>query len=433
MSTQPLEDWAQLISFSPALTLRPTSIEELKAMLEKVDRGELGEGSLRVPGSLHSCAEIVVTDALLDTSGLPKEIVMDADRGGFVATANVRLHDLLAELGTHGKSLTATGGTDAQTLAGLISTGTAPASSRNSLYEKLEWVELVTIEAGSGAAVERRIARGDADWPAVVCSLGVLGVLTRVRFAVVDELYFDVVQEKVLMDDVLIDLDATSRRYDFWRVNWMPKSRYALLWAATAVPRGESRDDGDYAPDQTEQILEFVEQGPRRDRRRRAAAGPAAGAPLQGHGVRLRPRQPHRPAAQHAAGRPPRADARRDGRVELPPARHRPRPRRLRGVLRTPRLAEHPDRDRADPGRRQLDVGVGLGRRGLHREVQLHVLDRRLHASRATRRRSSPTSRASGTTSGTTRGSSSARTGASSTSSTPTGCRRTATSRSSAR
>jgi hypothetical protein len=246
-----------MVAFTPEVVLKPTTVEELKAMLASAH----AEGRrVRVPGSLHSCAEIVVTDALLDTSGMPREIVMDPDLGGFVATANVRLHDLLAELSTHGKSLTATGGTDHQTLAGLISTGTAPASPRNSLYETLEWVELVTIEEGSGAAVERRIARGDANWPAVVCSLGVLGVLTRVRFSVVDELFFDVVQEKVRMNDVLSDLDATSRRYDFWRVNWMPKSDYALLWAATAVPRGESTDDGDYPTDQTEQILEFVEK-----------------------------------------------------------------------------------------------------------------------------------------------------------------------------
>jgi hypothetical protein len=246
-----------MVEFTPETVLKPTSIDELRTMLASAH----AEGRrVRVPGSLHSCAEIVVTDALLDTSGMPREIVMDADLGGFEATANVRLHDLLAELSTHGKSLTATGGTDQQTLAGLISTGTAPASPRASLYETLEWVELVTIEAGSGAAVERRIARGDANWPAVVCSLGVLGVLTRVRFAVVDELFFDVVQEKVRMDDLLDDLEATNRKYDFWRVNWMPKSDFALLWAANAVPRGESRDDGDYPEDETEQILEVVEK-----------------------------------------------------------------------------------------------------------------------------------------------------------------------------
>ena len=67
-----------------------------------------------------------------------------------MASANVSLHDFLAELGRHGKSVTATGGTDHQTLAGLISTGTAPASSRHALYELLEWVELVTVDAATG-------------------------------------------------------------------------------------------------------------------------------------------------------------------------------------------------------------------------------------------------------------------------------------------
>jgi FAD/FMN-containing dehydrogenase len=253
-----LEDWGQLISFRPGVVLRPASIDELKETLERVHRGELGGGAVRVPGSLHSCSEIVVHDALLDTSGLPKAIEFDEGDEAVEATANVTLHDFLAELGRRGKSVTATGGTDHQTLAGLISTGTAPASSRHALYELLEWVELVTVDPATGDAVERRIARGEADFPAVICSLGLLGVLTRVRFRLVDELYFDVVQEIVELDDVLADLDATSARYDFWRVNWAPKSDKALLWAATAVPREKSKPDGDYPTDQSEQVLDIV-------------------------------------------------------------------------------------------------------------------------------------------------------------------------------
>ena len=252
-----LEDWGQLISFRPDV-LRPAGIDELKDTLERVHRGELGNGAVRVPGSLHSCSKIVVSDTLLDTSGLPKAIEFDAGDGAVEASANVTLHEFLAELGRRGKSVTATGGTDHQTLAGLISTGTAPASSRHALYELLEWVELVTLDAATGQAVERRISRGDADFPAVVCSLGLLGVLTRVRFRTVDELYFDVVQEIVDLDDVLADLDATSGKYDFWRVNWAPKSERALLWAATAVPRDQSKPDGDYPTDEPEQILQVV-------------------------------------------------------------------------------------------------------------------------------------------------------------------------------
>ena len=258
MSEHPvMTDWAELVSFRPEQVLRPRSIDELKAALEQVHRDR---GKVRVPGSLHSCSEIVVSDAILDVSGLPKHIEFDDGDGAVQATANVSLHDFLAALGRRGKSVTATGGTDHQTLAGLISTGTAPASSRHALYELLDWVELVTVDPASGRAVERRIARGDEDFAAVVCSLGLLGVLTRVRFRLVDERYFDVVMKVVELDDVLADLDATSARYDFWRVNWVPDSTKALLWAATAVPRAQSKADGDYPEDRSEQILDTVFQ-----------------------------------------------------------------------------------------------------------------------------------------------------------------------------
>jgi FAD/FMN-containing dehydrogenase len=253
-SASPLQDWGELIAFEPSTVLAPTSIDELKAMLEKIHR-EMGR--VRVPGSLHSCAQIVVNDTLLDISHLPKSIELENGDTEVTATANVSLHEFLAELGRHGKSVTATGGTDHQTLAGLISTGTAPASCKNGLYEKLEWVELVTVDA-DGKAVERQISRGDPDFPAVVCSLGLLGVITRVHFEVVDEIFFDVTMKVVHLDEVLTDLDATSAKYDFWRVNWMQKSRKGLLWAAAAVPPDHSKPDGDYPEERSEQILDFV-------------------------------------------------------------------------------------------------------------------------------------------------------------------------------
>jgi FAD/FMN-containing dehydrogenase len=256
-STSPLRDWGELISFAPSTVLRPASIEELKEILEKVHRGEIGGGRVRVPGSLHSCSEIAVGDAIIDVSSLPKSIELEDGDTAVTATANVSLHEFLAELGRHGKSVTATGGTDHQTLAGLISTGTAPASSRHGLYEKLEWAEFVTVDA-SGRAVERRISRGEPDFPAVICSLGLLGVITRVRFGLVDELYFDVTMKVVELNEVLVDLDATSAKYDFWRVNWMQKSDKALLWAATAVPPDRSKPDGDYPEERSEQVLDFV-------------------------------------------------------------------------------------------------------------------------------------------------------------------------------
>lgn len=59
-----LEDWGKLISFRPNLVPRPTSTDELRVMLERLHRGEFRSDRVRVPGSLHSCSEIVVADAL---------------------------------------------------------------------------------------------------------------------------------------------------------------------------------------------------------------------------------------------------------------------------------------------------------------------------------------------------------------------------------
>jgi hypothetical protein len=254
--SQVLKDWGDVFSFAPDEVLRPASIEELKEMLERVAAED--RGRVRVLGSLHSCSEIAVAERVIDPSSLPKSIELEDGDTAVVATANVSLHEFLAELGRHGKSVSATGGTDHQTLAGLISTGTAPASSRNSLYELLDWVELVTVDAASGKAVERRIERGQPEFAAAVCSLGLLGVITRVRFRLVEELYFDVVMKVIELDEVLGDLDATAARYDFWRINWLQKSDKALLWAATAVPRERSKPDGDYPEEEGEQLLDKV-------------------------------------------------------------------------------------------------------------------------------------------------------------------------------
>ena len=251
-------DWGEVFTFAPRLYFRPRSVDELTAFLGDVMRGPYRPESLRVPGSLHSCSDICVADAMLDISALPKTIEFDEDNGGVVASANWTLHDFLLEAGKRGKSLTATGGTDGQTLAGLISTNTAPATHRTTIYELLDWVEYLAVDRVAGTVAVRRVTRTDPDFSSVVCSLGAIGVLTRVRFRLVDQLYFTTVQRIVPLEEILGDIAVTSAKYDFWRINWIQGTSEGLLWAANEVPAAESQPDGDYPVDKTEGILEFV-------------------------------------------------------------------------------------------------------------------------------------------------------------------------------
>jgi hypothetical protein len=89
----------------------------------------------------------------------------------------------------------------------------------------------------------------------VIGSLGAIGILTRVQFRLVDELYFETVQKIMKMKDMLSDLAATSKKYDFWRIDWIPDTDVGLVWTAKKISASQADPDGDYPADQAENIL----------------------------------------------------------------------------------------------------------------------------------------------------------------------------------
>ena len=250
------QDWSRFITFRPELYYRPQDWDELRAFLGSILSGAFRPRTLRVLGSLHSCSDICVSDTIIDVSELPKTIEFNADNTRVIASANWSLHDLLLALSARGKSLSATGGTDPQTLAGVISTNTAPASPGHTLYELLDWVEYLTIDEDGQTVVERRATRGDAAFPAVIGSLGAIGILTKVQFRLLDELFFETIQKVVKLKEVLADIGQTSRQYDFWRIDWLPDTDVGLLWAATRIAHAEP--EGDYPAQQSENLLKIL-------------------------------------------------------------------------------------------------------------------------------------------------------------------------------
>ena len=255
-SISEIQDWSHSVSFKPQLYFRPQDTADLQAFLDGLLRGSLRPRHLRVLGGLHSCSEICVSDGILDISDLPRTLAFSADLSTVTASANWHLHDFLQALSLKGKSISATGGTDHQTLAGLISTATAPATPQFGLYDLLDWVEYLTIDPHTAQLVEKHVDRADPAFPAVVASLGAIGILTRVQFRLIDEPYFDTIQKVIPLDDVLRDLEQTSRTYDFWRIDWIPDTDHGLLWAAKRVPHADP--NGDYPTDQSSNILTAV-------------------------------------------------------------------------------------------------------------------------------------------------------------------------------
>lgn len=255
-----IRDWARFVSFHPKLYFRPQSWEELKGFLRAMQDGLFQRRSLRVLGGLHSCSAICANDVIVDIEDIPRTLEFSPDNSLVTASANWHFHEFLQAVAAKGKSISATGGTDRQTLAGIISTNTAPATPHHTIYELVNWIEYITLDPATGAVVERRVNKTDADFKAVVGSLGALGVLTRVQITLVDQIFFETVQKVTKLSAMLTDLDQTSRDFDFWRIDWIPDTDIGVSWTANKIPAAQADPEGDYPVDKAQNILEAVFQ-----------------------------------------------------------------------------------------------------------------------------------------------------------------------------
>ena len=138
--------------------------------------------------------------------------------------------------------------------------------------------------------------------------------------------------------------------------------------AATDIPRSDSRPDGDYPEDQSEQILDVVFKV----LDKLGGEGPLLSWPLEAvYDVMARTYDERNFTGPLRNMLP--VDRRAPLRVAMAEWSFRPQDlQRVLGECEQSSVGtggRHPDRDRADEGGRQLHVGVELGRAALHREA----------------------------------------------------------------
>lgn len=248
-------DWSKVVNFGPEIYFKPKTKESLIKFLN--NQHETLE-NIRVIGSLHSCSHINKSDCIIDVSGLPKEISFYDDNSRVKLSANWLIKDFLKEAGMKRKSLPATGGTNAQTLAGLISTNTAPATKHVSIYDGLISITYITLDSENKNFVEKTVTRSQKEFFSIVCSIGCIGIITEAEFELIDQPYYEVIQKVIPLEDVLGDIDKTSEEYNFWRINWLSGTKKGLFWGAKQIPFSPEIAEGDYKRDHTTCILDIV-------------------------------------------------------------------------------------------------------------------------------------------------------------------------------
>jgi FAD-linked oxidoreductase len=170
-------NWSGSVKARPDLFARPTTEAELVGLVRAAVK-------VRVVGAGHSFMPLCATDGLLlDLSRLEGDVEVAKDRASVWAPGGMSLAELTKRLWSVGLSLANQGDVNPQSLAGAISTSThGTGETLGSLATFALGFRIVTAD---GEIVECAADLRSGLFEAARVSLGLLGVISRIRISVV--------------------------------------------------------------------------------------------------------------------------------------------------------------------------------------------------------------------------------------------------------
>jgi FAD-linked oxidoreductase len=217
----PWRNWGANQGCRPALRTAPGSEQELVARLAGAP------GPIRPVGTGHSFSALVPTEGtLVAADGMSGVIRVDAERTRAEVFAGTRLHQLGPALAQHGQAMPNLPDIDYPTLGGAVATSThGTGEGFGSLSSMVEALVLATPQ---GELVTCDRDRSGELFQAARCSLGALGVVTRMTLQNQAPVRLTETMRTEDLDELLEDVErrrATHRHFEFFA---FPHTRAAL-------------------------------------------------------------------------------------------------------------------------------------------------------------------------------------------------------------
>nr|XP_032657598.1 L-gulonolactone oxidase [Chelonoidis abingdonii] len=214
------QNWARSYGSSPELYFQPTSVEEIKEIL---DLARQRSKRVKVVGGGHSPSDIACTDDFMVQMGKMNKILkVDKEKRQVMVEAGILLSDLNVELSKYGLALPNLGAVSEVAAAGVIGTGTHNTGIKHGILPTQ--VVALTLLTASGEVLECSESVNAEIFQAARLHLGCLGVVLTITFQCVPEFYLLETTFPSTLQEVLDNLDSHLRRSEYFRFLWFPHS-----------------------------------------------------------------------------------------------------------------------------------------------------------------------------------------------------------------
>jgi L-gulono-1,4-lactone dehydrogenase len=215
-------NWAGTETSAPTAWRTPASEDEVRDVV----RAASGR-RLRVVGGAHSWSRVAAPeDIAVSLDAVTGVVELDRERARVTVLAGTRLRDLNALLAEAGLALPIVGSIDAQSIGGLIATGTHGSSLAHGNMATL--VTAMRLVTGRGETLD--LAAPNPRLEGARVHLGALGVVTRATLSVVPAFRLAETIENVPIAGVPAELAAIAASAEYCKVWWMPHTRFAQVF-----------------------------------------------------------------------------------------------------------------------------------------------------------------------------------------------------------
>ncbi|KAG2183308.1 hypothetical protein INT43_006313 [Umbelopsis isabellina] len=231
-------NWANTFGCSPELYFEPSTEREIVEIIQLATKNKKG---IKVVGSGHSPSDLALTnDYMISIHKLNRLLAVDNDKGIITVEAGMDLHTLHQVLKNNGLALSNLGSISDQSVAGVMATAShGTGTGYGSLSTMI--VDL-TLVNGKGERLFCSTTSNSDVFEAARCSLGALGVITRMSLKVEPEFRLEAKQVPAKFEDVLQNWDTVTNSAEHVRVWWFPHTQDCVVWRANRTDKPVSNN-----------------------------------------------------------------------------------------------------------------------------------------------------------------------------------------------
>ncbi|MEO7349687.1 MAG: FAD-binding protein, partial [Terrimesophilobacter sp.] len=225
-------NWGRAETATPSFIARPTSVEEVVALVRHARARNL---AIKAVGAGHSFTAIAAAPGIqLDLADLDGVLHVDAEKRQVTLGAGTNLYQLPVLLAPHGLAMENLGDIDRQTIAGATSTGThGTGEAFRGISAQLVAVTLVT---GDGTLLRVNATENAELLPAVTLGLGALGILVEVTVQCVPAFVLHALERPERFETVLNEYQVRVNSCDHFEFYWFPHTDTVLTKTNTRLP-----------------------------------------------------------------------------------------------------------------------------------------------------------------------------------------------------